>query len=378
MTAESFLDKEKKEAPIDIARCMALARSRFGKPLFAQISEIAKLSLGPGKLRPEEYYYYGLYDDSRYSFDDKARFIGKRAQDRIHYACNELGWWAIAHDKLAFYASMAGLGFRTPRIFAVYHRTRGFGDAAALADAEALAAFLRAGMTYPFFSKPVRGMYSVGVAAVDSYDAETDSLALSGGERVAVDGFVEAIAPFFAEGYLFQERLAPAPEVARICGPGMSTVRVMILTDDDETQIYRVVWKIPTRDNVADNFWRPGNMLGAVDPETGRVNRVVRGVGPDREVVEAHPDSGAPLAGRPLPDWERVRSLALEAARAFPGLHIQAWDVALTAEGPVLLELNIGGDFNLPQLASGDGLMDERLRALIDRARARKRGASDA
>ncbi len=373
MATRPFLEEEKREAPLDVARCMILARKKFGKSLFSQISEMAKLSMGPGKLRPEEYYYYGLYDDSRYSYDQKARFLGKSAQDRIHFTCNDLAWWAIAHDKLVFYATMAGLGFRTPRIFAVYHPTRDFESAPGFATAEALAGFLRDGMSYPFFSKPVCGMYSVGVASVESYDGANDSLVLHGGDAVPVEGFVEAVAPFFEQGYLFQERLVPDPDVARIVGTGMATVRVMVLTVDDEMEIYRVVWKIPANGNVADNFWRQGNMLGAVDPETGCVQQVVRGVGPERELVEAHPDSGAALVGRQIPAWDEIRALTLAAARAFPGLTIQAWDVALTDKGPMLLELNIGGDFNLPQLATGAGLMDDRLRKLIARSRARNR-----
>jgi hypothetical protein len=44
---------------------------------------------------------------------------------------------------------------------------------------------------------------------------------------------------------------------------------------------------------------------------------------------------------------------------------MQAWDVAPTDRGPVLIEVNIGGDFNLPQLAQAKGLMDERFRRFL-------------
>ena len=66
-----------------------------------------------------------------------------------------------------------------------------------------------------------------------------------------------------------------------------------------------------------------------------------------------------------MPDWTALTALCLKTARAFPGLRIQAWDVAPTERGPVLLEVNVGGDFNLPQLAHGSGLMDERFRRFL-------------
>ena len=49
----------------------------------SQVAEIARLALGPGKLKVAEYFYYRLFDDDRYSTDAKRRFLGKQMQDRI-------------------------------------------------------------------------------------------------------------------------------------------------------------------------------------------------------------------------------------------------------------------------------------------------------
>jgi hypothetical protein len=94
---------------------------------------------------------------------------------------------------------------------------------------------------------------------------------------------------------------------------------------------------------------------------------VIQGTGADQAELERHPDTEQPLIGAILPEWAPLTALCLKAARALPGLRMQAWDVALTERGPVLVEVNIGGDFNLPQLAHGSGLMDERFRAFVDR-----------
>jgi len=44
---------------------------------------------------------------------------------------------------------------------------------------------------------------------------------------------------------------------------------------------------------------------------------------------------------------------------ALPGIITRSWDVALTDSGPVLLEVNFGGDLNLAQLGHGAGVLDE-------------------
>ncbi len=363
--ATGFLDTQKTEPMPDVARCMVIAKKEYGKSLFSQISEMAMLAFSPRKIQPAEYYYFRLYDDDRFSFADKRAFVGRNAQNKIFFQCNALDWLAVAHDKLMFAAALEGLALPTPEIYAIYHGFRTFGTAPALRGRDALTDFLRTGMHYPFFSKPVTGMYSVGAAAVREYDAARDSLVLANGKAIPVQQCADEIAPFDKDGYLFQELLMPHPVIEEVCGDRISTARIIVALTDRGPEILHALWKIPAGDNVADNFWRPGNMLAAVAIESGRVHRVVQGTGPDQVEVQVHPDSSKPVQGLILPDWKRLTDLCLTGAAAFPKLRLQAWDVAMCASGPVLLEMNIGGDFNLPQVANGCGLLDERFRGFL-------------
>jgi hypothetical protein len=77
------------------------------------------------------------------------------------------------------------------------------------------------------------------------------------------------------------------------------------------------------------------------------ITRVVRGTGMDQRVNEPHPDTGHTVVGTIIPDWEALTERVREAAAAFPGIRTQSWDVALSDCGPVLLEVNYGGDLNL-------------------------------
>ena len=99
-------------------------------------------------------------------------------------------------------------------------------------------------------------------------------------------------------------------------------------------------------------------MVAALDTMTGQIKRVVCGVGADLTECTAHPDTGSVLVGTALPDWIKLRNLVTKAACVFPGIRTQSWDIALTNRGPVCLELNYGGDLNLPQLAEGRGVLD--------------------
>ena len=103
MTADrGLIDKKKPEHPFNLYENIVLA-TKSGKPPISQVTDMAKLIMGPGKLTAEEYYYYRLFDDNSYSFQEKTKFIGKSAQDKITRICNRnYGYWGVAHDKLFF------------------------------------------------------------------------------------------------------------------------------------------------------------------------------------------------------------------------------------------------------------------------------------
>ncbi len=367
-TNASILQHATVESPIDVAHGMRTALTVHRKSLWSQISEICRLRLGPGKLQPEEYYYYRLYDDEQFSYEDKRRFLGKKCWNRVYKRCNANSWWSIAHDKLIFYTLLRGQDLPMPANRALYHPFRRMNDVPTLASAEELAVFLRRDMVYPAFAKPIAGIRSTGVAVIRGYDQASDSLILHDGQAVQVDRYIEEIDRYRREGYLFQELLAPHPDLARLCGDRLSTVRLIVGIDHEQPHLMHALWKIPVGSNPADNFWRTGNLLAALDPGTGAVGRIIRGAGPDQAEIERHPDTGERLEAVILPAWRSVVDLCLTAAAMLPELKLQAWDVALTDRGPVLIEVNIGGDFNLPQLALQAGIMNPDFRDFIDRA----------
>ena len=193
------------------------------------------------------------------------------------------------------------------------------------------------------------------------------------GARVTVDAYVEELAPFFKGGYIFQERLVPHPRLQELCGDRIATVRLIVLLGDDGPEITHSLWKIPAGDNIADNYWRNGNLLANLEVGTGEVLRVVQGFGIDETEVEAHPNTGQRLIGAVLPDWQGVTGHCLACAAAIPGLKMQAWDIAIGPKGPVMVEVNIGGDFNLPQIATGRGLLEGAFAAFLEKNLPRKK-----
>jgi hypothetical protein len=341
---------------VDRAR-HARAAAKAGIGGLALARALWRASRGPGRLTPDEYFYYRLYDPGL-SEADRRRFVGKRAQEPMHRACNDARWFAAADDKALFYTIMRGMGLPVPETKAAYERGGRAMAWPVLPDETALRRFLADPAHYPMFAKPIDGMYSIG--ALDLVAVEAEGVRLGDGTRVGMDALVRYVCELGKAGYLFQRRLRPHPLLAERFGGTIGAVRLLVLVGPDGPAIESAVVKIPRAANVADNFWRPGNMLGALDAGEGRVLRVMSGRGEDTQEHASHPDTGAPLGDLRLPDWARTREVALRAAAAFPAIRTQSWDVALTDDGPALLEFNFGGDLNLHQLAHRRGALGER------------------
>lgn len=79
----------------------------------------------------------------------------------------------------------------------------------------------------------------------------------------------------------------------------------------------------------------------------------------------SHPDTGIQLVGAEIPDWGAIVELALKAARVFPGLRLQGWDIVCTTDGIVPLEVNLvtGRTAYYHQLTMKRGLFDEHVRS---------------
>ncbi|HZB89908.1 MAG TPA: sugar-transfer associated ATP-grasp domain-containing protein [Stellaceae bacterium] len=348
---QALFDPPRLSAPDKIAALRAAARSRGGRvPIMTMLAPVR----GPGKLTIDEALYFGLLG-AGIDREGALRFVGKHRQTTFHNCCNDARWFAVVDDKALFYTTVKGAGLPVPNTRAVSgERPRG-GYPCRLSGKAETAAFLQQTRDWPLFLKPIDGIFSIG--ALKLMGAFAGDVELFGGERVSAEDVADYLAALSKVGYLFQDCLAPAHFAAEAFGPMVPSVRFLILYSDTRPEIESAVIKIPSGENVADNYWRRGNMLGALARDTGSISRVVSGFGPHLAEHQSHPVTGASLVGLSIPNWREICETALAAATLFPGVRTQSWDVALTPQGPVLLEFNYGGDLNLHQLAHGSGAL---------------------
>lgn len=144
----------------------------------------------------------------------------------------------------------------------------------------------------------------------------------------------------------------------------LSTIRMVTFLDGQQAQLLYAVLRIPTGDNSADNFSHgsSGNLVAPVDIETG-ITGTPRGsrskLWPDIINVHTHPDSNMKIDRIKLPFWKEAVELAIRGQQTFRELRTLGWDIAITDDGPVIVEANATYDMDLIQVAYGRGLWKE-------------------
>lgn len=357
---------ERPDQKNDLMDMLRRAAAASGRPPAALIQDIVATSFGPGKLSFDEYNLLALYDSARYAGADLKSFVGLRMMRDIWAQANfRTDLYGLVGNKIAMTALFEAHGLPVIPIAAVYSATGAQASAKALHSREALAAFLTNAGHFPLFGKPMDSRQSLGSAAFAGCDAATGRLRSEDGRTVLLDDYIEDIVAHYREGYLFQPRVAPHAATRAICGNRLATLRVLTLYRDGGVTIFRACEKMPAGVNVADNFWRPGNLLIELDLAYGTRKSAISGSGPAIRTHSHHPDSGAPIVGTAVPNWNAVCELARDGARILKDTPLIGWDLAATDDGAAIVEANYSPDMMLPQLADRKGVLDAELRAFL-------------
>lgn len=162
-----------------------------------------------------------------------------------------------------------------------------------------------------------------------------------------INGLISLISP--ANGMsevIIQKRLFDAPLLSELSGRrGLQTMRVTTLLEKDgQVSILFYMVKILAGTHDSDNFsmGTSGNLVAYGDRDVGCLRGALNihqcGSGIIR--VAAHPVTGTSFDGFRLPFWQEAIDLVKTGQQCFPVLPTLGWDIALTKDGPRIIEAN--------------------------------------
>lgn len=152
----------------------------------------------------------------------------------------------------------------------------------------------------------------------------------------------------------FEKFITQHPLLEEISPSAVNTIRVITVVADESVNVIGAAFRISVGCPV-DNY-AAGNLAAEVDCANGRV--VTGGIKRQAccaQYHDHHPLTGARIKGFQIPYWREAMAMIREAALIEPEVRTVGWDIAITEEGPLIVEANPSWNKGAWQIPAGNG-----------------------
>lgn len=329
--------------------------------------DMLRSALGPHRLRPYEFFIQGAWKIGGADSTTYLGVSGNKTLNRSLTATGPLDRWDQMTDKYASGKYLAENGFPVPEIRAVVATARTFGDVPTLTSAQALEQWLNDGRNLPVFAKPNDGTMALGsIPIMSAGQGEVDI----GGRIVRTGALAREAVALYPQGWLLQEQLRQPAEIEALIGPGIGTVRVVTLWEEDGPQVLYGVWRHPARGTWVDAAIHGKPNVGCALDSEGQVTSAFEGdLLSGRPVTHSQVSPDLALVGYRLAQWPDMTRICKAAHRLYPGHALIGWDIAMTVRGPVISEVNASPLHQSYQRSFNRGFLHKEFRQRLDAAR---------
>lgn len=311
---------------------------------------------------PEEALQYGfLYGD----FDKSLihSYASKKRMLSVQRKINPFAWEMITEDKSIFYSFCDRIDIPIPELYGyLFEDSPGwsFIDSKSI-ESDEWEFFINNSLPNEFLIKPALGCYG---RRIKTFTRNVDTFV----DEAMVKWNAKEIYDFMAKDptyhcFVIQERLKNHEELIKLSNSsGLQTIRMIThINKFGQCKVIYAYLKPITGDNIVDNqnYGRTGNLLARIDIDKGILQYAVYmtqnpyGI----RMVKQHPDSKVQFEGFPIPEWKKACELAIHTAQKFSPIRTIGWDIAVTPNGPVIIEGNITWD--PPKFGDIQGIIEE-------------------
>jgi hypothetical protein len=145
-------------------------------------------------------------------------------------------------------------------------------------------------------------------------------------------------------GILIERYLEQHPRLAAYNESSANTVRVLVRQMEDGSVVCLGAFlRVGRAGSLIDNG-DAGGIIFPLDLHSGRIQAgfSTKSFG---TFFPAHPDSGVAMEGEVLYGFQEALELSRQVLHAFPEINFAGADIAITAQGPVVLEINVLPDY---------------------------------
>ena len=163
---------------------------------------------------------------------------------------------------------------------------------------------------------------------------------LSSREDITINALFSALQEESFEGWLLEKYIVQHPTLRALNPSSLNTVRVYVLENKaGEICLLPAFLRIGCENSLVDNG-AAGGTLCLINMETGALHKAYK-FKPDLIGMSRHPDHGAQIEGVVIPYWQEAIELGKKMLAVLPGTRFAGFDISITPDGPVMIEVNI-------------------------------------
>lgn len=287
-------------------------------------------------LTRDEYYEFEFEKCSK-EFRDS--FLGMNEQRYYLDYLNPVKYYTLSRNKYLAHRILENTGVRKSELYCYYEPEGRVFDSSEIASnaADACRILKSKGVTQCVI-KDTENSHGEGVVVVKEIEYLNNDCVMHyfNGKSAKLSEILDNN-PKIIEGLIKQ-----TAQFASFNASSVNTVRFMTtLMPDGEAKIIATFIKIGRKGSCVDNAGDGGNVDVCVDIESGEIKYAIQYDGWRKITdIEKHPDSGTQLNGVVIENWEKIKADVIRFQQAMPWCKAAGWDIAITDDGPVIIEVN--------------------------------------
>ena len=167
----------------------------------------------------------------------------------------------------------------------------------------------------------------------------------------------------FSDDIAIQRGIKQHSALAKINPSSVNTIRLITLLEKDSVCVLSPILRMGVGDTKVDNCSSGGMTIGVT--LDGKLKKYA--CANKRNLVTQHPTSNVIFEGYPIPSFDRVKAMVLQASYMVPHFRMVSWDVSVLEDGtPILIEANLyDGQLDFHQIHNGP-LFGEQTERILD------------
>jgi hypothetical protein len=149
--------------------------------------------------------------------------------------------------------------------------------------------------------------------------------------------------------YIIQDGVAQHPDIAKIYPDSVNTFRIITENKNGVVRIICAVLRMGRSHKENDNL-SSGGICVNIDMNSGKFGNFA--ISYISEKFSEHPDTHFKFKNEKISQWDKIRVFTIESAGKLPFLTYLGWDIALTPEGPLAIEINRTPALDIMEMSS--------------------------